>query len=104
MEFLVTIHGIWRYVVLLTAIGALVLSVMAFMGSREWDPLTDRFSLFFTIAMDVQALIGVLVWITATDPDVVNSAFLRFIHPVAMIVALALAHVGRVRSERATGS
>jgi hypothetical protein len=104
MEILVTIHDIWRYAVLVAAIGALALSVMAYMGSREWDALTDRFSLFFTIAMDIQVLIGILVWITVTDPQVRGDNFLIWVHPIAMLVAAGLAHMGRALSERALGS
>src|SRR3954452_10060503 len=103
MEILVTIHSVWRYVVLVTAIGALALAAMAFLGSRQWDPLTDRLSLFFTIAMDVQVVVGLLVWITAAA-DVRNDTFLNVVHPIVMIVAVGLAHVGRVRSDRAAGS
>jgi hypothetical protein len=102
VEILVTIHDIWRYAVLIAAVGALALSVMAFMGSREWDALTDRFSLFFTIAMDIQVLIGILVWIT--DEQARRDTFLAWVHPLAMLLAAGLAHAGRALSERAVGS
>ena len=87
---------------LIAAVGALALSVMAFMGSREWDALTDRFSLFFTIAMDIQVLIGILVWIT--DEQARGDTFLAWVHPLAMLLAAGLAHAGRALSERAVGS
>ena len=102
MEFLVTIHDIWRYAVLVAAVGALALAVLAYTGSREWDGLTNRFSLFFTIAMDIQVLIGILVWLT--DEKARSDTFLAWIHPGAMLVAAGLAHAGRVLSERETGS
>src|SRR6266540_108960 len=76
MEWLVSVHNVWRYAVLIAAIGALALAVLSFIGSREWDRLSDRFALFFTIAVDIQVLIGVLV-------------------------AAGLAHAGRSMSERA---
>ena len=102
MEFLVTIHDVWRYAVLVAAVGALALAALAYTGSRGWDPLTDRFSLFFTIAMDIQVMIGILVWLT--DEKARSDAFLAWIHPGAMLVAAGLAHVGRVLAERAEGS
>jgi hypothetical protein len=102
MEFLVTIHDIWRYAVLVAAVGALALAVLAYAGSRQWDALADRFSLYFTIAMDIQVLIGILVWIT--DEEARRDPFLAWIHPGAMLVAAGLAHAGRVLSERVEGS
>lgn len=99
MEWLVAIHSYWRYLVVLVALGAFVVSLMAYLGSRPWDSLADRLSLVFTIVMDVQLLIGVLVWLLADYPQ--TDTFLRWLHPLLMIAAVALAHVGRVRSDRA---
>ena len=52
--------------------------------------------------LDIQALVGILVWLFADYKH--DDTFLRWIHPVAMIAAVGLAHVGRARSERAVGS
>lgn len=102
MEFIVTIHSIWRWAVLLTGVGALVLSIMSATGSRPWDALTDRFSLFFTIALDVQFLIGAVVWLTGSRWNGAN-AYLSFFHPILMLAAIAIAHAGRTRADKATG-
>lgn len=101
MEWLVTIHSYWRYLVLIVAIITLVLTIMAYLGSRPWDMLTERFTLVFTIVLDIQLVIGILVWILA---DYERGLYLSFIHPIMMIVAVALAHVGRVRAGRVTES
>jgi hypothetical protein len=53
--------------------------------------------------MDIQLLIGIVVWIGQQRWDG-KEPFLSFIHPLLMIVAVALAHVGRARSDRADGS
>ena len=102
MEWLVTIHSVWRYVVLVVALGAIILSLLAYLGTREWDNLAERFSFFFPITMDIQVVVGILVWLLANYDQ--NDAFRRWIHPVAMLVAVGLAHMGRVRSDRAAGS
>src|SRR3954451_12318487 len=75
---------------------------MASMGSRPWDNTTDRVTLFFTISMDIQVVIGILVWIFG-DWDR-NDNTLLWVHPVAMVIATGLAHAGRVMSERASGA
>jgi len=99
MEWVVTLHSYWRWVVLLLGLAAIVLALMSAFGSRPWDSTSDRVSLFFTIAMDIQLLIGIVVWISeqAWSKDVV----IGWLHPLAMIGAVALAHVGRVRADRA---
>lgn len=100
MELVVTLHDIFRWVVLLVGLGAIVLSVMSATGARPWDGLSDRLSFFFTLAMDIQFLIGAVLWIGQQRWDGANK-FLSFIHPLVMIVAVVLAHVGRSRSDSA---
>ena len=102
MEWLVQFHSIWRYVVLLMALAAIIFSLLAYLGSRPWDNLTDRISFFFTLAMDIQVLVGIGVWLFA-DWDR-NNSLLLWIHPLLMIAAVGLAHAGRVISERASDS
>jgi hypothetical protein len=103
MELIVTLHNIWRWVVLLVGLGAIALAVMSATGARPWDGVSDRLSFFFTLAMDIQLLIGVVVWIGQQRWDG-SDTFLSYIHPLLMLAAVALAHVGRARSDRADGS
>ena len=103
MEVIVTLHNIWRWVVLVVGLGAIALAVMSATGARPWDGVSDRMSFFFTLAMDIQILIGAVVWIGQQRWDG-SDTFLSFIHPLLMLVAVALAHVGRARSDRADGS
>jgi hypothetical protein len=100
--FLIDFHSIFRWVVLLTAIGAVVLSALAASGSRPWDAVSDHFSLFFTVAMDVQLLIGLVLWV-AEQRWSISDTFLTWLHPLLMIAAVGLAHVGRVRADRVEG-
>jgi hypothetical protein len=59
--------------------------------------LGDRSSLYFTIAMDIQFLIGILVWVIERRWE--GDTSLGWFHPLAMFVAVALAHVGRSRAD-----
>jgi hypothetical protein len=103
MELIVTLHNIWRWVVLLVGLGAIALAVMSATGARPWDGVSDRLSFFFTLAMDIQVLIGIVLWIGQQRWDG-KEPFLSYLHPLLMLVAVALAHVGRARSDRAEGS
>jgi uncharacterized membrane protein YiaA len=97
-DLLVNVHSILRWVVLLTALLAIAVAVTSASGARRWGVLGDRSSLYFTIAMDVQFLLGVLVWVLGRRWE--GEAALGWFHPLAMLVAVALAHVGRARADR----
>ena len=80
MEWLVDLHSIWRWLILLVAAVSLVLAALAALGIRPWDMLSDRFSFFFTIALDVQVLIGAVLWLVeqawTRDPFIARSCIL----------------------------
>lgn len=95
---LVDIHSIFRWVVLITAVVAIAAAALSATGTRRWGVLGDRSSLFYTIALDVQFLIGVLVWVL--EQRWAGDVALGWLHPLAMLVAVALAHVGRARADR----
>src|SRR4051794_12459136 len=100
MEWLVTLHSYWRWVVLLLGIAAIVLGFMAASGNRPWDTTSERLSLAFTIALDIQALIGIILWIS--ESRWTGDLYLGWAHPLGMLAALAVAHIGRARSDRAS--
>ncbi len=100
-EILVTIHNIWRWVVLIAAVAAIVLAALAATGSRPWDATSDSFALIFTVAMDIQVLVGIIVWLLEQRWS--GDAYLGYIHPVLMLGAVALAHIGRTRADKAEG-
>lgn len=101
-EWLVNIHSVFRWVVLLAAVGAIGLAIMSARGGRPWDALSDRLSLLFTITMDIQLLIGIVLWVL--EQRWAGDAVLSFLHPPAMLAAVGLAHVGRVRTDKASGA
>ena len=102
MEFFIEVHSIFRWVVLLTAVVAGAFAILAAAGARPWDAIAERLSFLFPLAMDIQVLIGLVVWIFGAAWA--GDTFLAWIHPALMLVAVGLAHVGRARSERAEGS
>ena len=101
-EFILNFHSIFRWAVLVTATAAIVLSTLSATGSRPWDALSDRVSLAFTIAMDVQFLIGIVLWV-AEQRWSINDPWLTWVHPLLMFAAVALAHVGRELADKAVG-
>ena len=102
------LHSWVRWVIVIAGILAVARAVIGMSGGKPWTKDDDRGTLLFTIALDVQMLVGLILYV-ALSP-VTRTAFadmaaamrnpaLRFWvaeHFVGMIMALALAHVGRV--------
>ena len=115
-DLVVLAHSWLRWLVLLAALAAVARAIGGVNTRRPWTPLDDRASLWFVSSMDLQMLLGLLLYLWLSP--VTRSAFIdmaaamressiRFFaveHPVGMIVAIALAHVGRARIKKATDS
>ncbi len=94
-DTLVTVHSIWRWLVL---VGLVVALVYGFSRSSDAPPLeksTARPFTFALILLDIQVLIGLLVWIAGSGWDL--GVFRAWIHPAGMLIALGIGHavVGR---------
>jgi hypothetical protein len=106
-------HGDWRWVVLGCALWALVRAADGVARRRSWRPGDERAALAFVAALDVQLLLGLVLYFgfspfasamrhafAATMKDA-GTRFFAVEHETAMLLAVAAAHVGRVRARRA---
>ncbi len=110
-----TAHSWVRWAVVLAGAYAFARALAGWTGRRGWLAGDDRAGRLFTIALDLQFLLGIVLY--AVSPFT-TSAFndlagamrldsLRFWvveHPGAMLIGLALAHVGRARARKAAGA
>jgi hypothetical protein len=113
--FLVTLvlHSLLRWAVLIFGLVAIVKGFAGWFGRKPWTPLDDRAGRMFVITLDVQTLIGLLLygvlspitWTAFSDMGAaMRDPLLRFFaveHLTLMLVALALVHIGRARAKRA---
>jgi len=107
------VHSWIRWAVVITGVIAVLRAIAGASGRRPWTPADDRAGLLFTIALDVQVLIGLLLYFVLSPftadalkdfGAAMRSSPLRFWaveHTFGMVVALALAHYGRVMVRRA---
>ena len=103
--FLLAIHNVLRWVVLVLAIVAAVFAFLGWFKKRAWEERDRKFGLFLTIAIDIQLLLGLLLYFTS---QLVKTALQDFgaamaiadarqfalEHPFYMILALVFAHLG----------
>ena len=111
-----TLHSWFRWLVLLLGLIALVRAISGMTGRRSWTSIDDRAGFLFTMSLDLQVLIGLILyaWLSPITHEAfrdfsgaMKSIGLRFWaveHIFGMVVALALAHVGRVRIRKADSS
>lgn len=98
MEFLVALHSFWRWAVLIAAVVALVGAIGGWMGSLPPLIAARRAAVFYTIALDVQVLIGLILWVGKGWYAI--PGFFRLEHPLTMLLALVVAHAGQVLARR----
>lgn len=110
---ILSLHSVLRWIVLLAGVAAAGRAIVAWLSQMEWRGLDRQLGLLFTVSMDIQVLLGLVLYLflspvttgnfsnfgeAMSNPDV---RFFLVEHLVLMIVAIALAHVGRSRSKKA---
>ena len=103
------LHSLVRWAALGAGVFAAVRGISGWRAGRPWTLADDRAALWFTSALDLQMLLGLLLyfWLspitTAALHDfggAMGNSGLRFWaieHPFGMIIGIALAHIGRGR-------
>jgi hypothetical protein len=111
---ILAIHNGLRWLVLLSGAALLVGCLLGKLRNFPFKPLGRILSVVYVSLMDTQFLVGVILSCTSplirsfwSNPAAgMKTHDLRFFaveHTTLMIVALALAHIGSVRSRKVTG-
>lgn len=107
------VHSIMRWLVIGLGLGAATRAWLGKAAGRAWTAADTRIGRLFAACLDLQVLIGLVlygVFSPTVAAGMTNMAiatrsnayrFWLFEHPVMMIVALALAHVGLSKARRA---
>lgn len=107
------IHSIVRWVVILAALFALIRAITGLSFRRGYMATDNRAGLWFTTAMDIQLLVGIILYFFLSPTttlalqnfsSVMASSTGRFFsleHVLLMVIAVIVAHVGRAMARRA---
>jgi hypothetical protein len=103
------LHMVWRWVMLAVALVTLAKALAGWLGKQAWTLLDERLGMFFTISVDIQILLGLILWFVgpwrlANAGALMSNPLGRFMvieHPLFLLIAAVLAHVGRSRSRKA---
>jgi type II secretory pathway component PulK len=91
-ESLVQLHVLVRWLILGSALVAVVAIVLA-RRHQGWDRASHFWAQAYAGLMGAQSVIGVVLWFAA-ERWRGQDAFLSFVHPSVMLVAVGLAHGG----------
>ena len=115
-ELFLALHNIVRWVVLILAIFATVGAFLGWFGKRQWSERDRKIGLFFGMAMDIQLLLGLILYFVyspitraaladfGATMDVKDLRFFGMEHVFYMVLAVVFAHLGSVFSRRAPDS
>lgn len=98
-DTLVNIHGVLRWLILLAALVALY-ALVAARKEGGWSSLVRTSTQIYAGLLSLQVLLGLWIWV-AQKRWTGGEVFLSWIHPIAMVVAVGIAHgfLGRARRE-----
>jgi len=98
VDIIIDIHSWVRWLVLLALV---VGAVLGFVRNGRGEPFQDGPYTAAVIVVDVQVLLGIIVWIFNSGWDA--GFFFAVLHPLFMLAAVAIAHVGLVRARKVDG-
>jgi uncharacterized BrkB/YihY/UPF0761 family membrane protein len=110
-QVIISLHNIARWIVIIAAVYALFRAYRGWFGKRAWTETDRKAGLYFSIAFDVQFLLGLILTVVSPLVRSIISSFqnamtideLRLIveHIPLMLVALILVHVTSILAKRA---
>lgn len=108
---LLTLHNLWRWLVVLAAVWALVRAWSGWLGKRPWGQADRQAGMLFGISLDIQFLGGLILaflspLLQAAYQDLGSMAmqapfrFFLIEHMPVMLAAVLLAHLGALLSRK----
>jgi hypothetical protein len=113
---MLAIHNVVRWVVLVLLILVTVRAYLGWFGKRDWTERDRKFGSFASMALDIQLLLGLLLYIFFSPitraafqnfgqaMGVADLRFFAFEHAFYMLLAVVFAHLGSILSRKATES
>jgi hypothetical protein len=106
-SFTLTLHSLVRWLVLIAGILAAGRAILGRLRQADWTGLDNRLGLLFMIGVDIQVLLGLLLYLFLSPATAevftdfraamadAGARFFAVDHVLLMMVAVALVHMGR---------
>jgi uncharacterized membrane protein YozB (DUF420 family) len=111
-----SLHSILRWFVLIVAILAIIRAITGLSFRRGYTTMDNRAGLWYTILLDIQVLIGIILYFFLSPITMsalqdfggaMGNTVARYFlveHTIMMIIALGVAHMGRVLARKASNA
>ena len=119
-EFILELHNIFRWIVLVLALIAVITAFIGGIGKREWTKRDKQIGTFYTISMDIQLLLGLILYLFFSEFGLKairyqgmsyvmseggrETMFFAVEHIFIMVVAVVFAHLGSILAQKAPES
>jgi len=117
-QFLVATHNVVRWIVVILGLVAVIRALWGLFGKKEWTTTDRKIGVFFTSAIDVQLLLGVILYFVFSNWGLKailekgmsfvmaesQYRFFAFEHAFYMILAVVLAHLGSMLPKKVEAS
>jgi hypothetical protein len=102
--FLLMAHSGWRYIAFLVLAIAILKFVLGWVRSSQWSKLDRQIGLATVIGVDMQLVLGIALWAIAAGMGLVAGRVERMMeHPVLMLIAIVVMHIGWARVRKTAG-
>ena len=113
-SFVLAVHNILRWVAIILAIVALARAYSGWLGRQEWTATDRKIGVFFASAMDVQLLLGLVLYIVLSPTTraafsdfgaamrIPDMRFFALEHILYMVIAIVCVHIGTAAARKAT--
>ena len=113
-SFVLAVHNVLRWVAIILAIVALLRAYRGWLGRQEWTATDRKIGVFFASAMDVQLLLGLVLYIVLSPTTraafsdfgaamrIPDMRFFALEHILYMVVAIVFVHIGTAMARKAT--
>ena len=111
-SFVLAVHNILRWIVLILLVVALVRALWEWFGNREWTSTDRKIGMFYSVSLDVQVLLGLILYFVLSPittsalrnfSEAIGNSGLRFYtieHAIMMLLAVIFAHIGVASAKR----
>ena len=100
--FMIQAHSGWQYLASLALVVAVAVYVVNWLRGQMWSALHRRIGLYAIIVIDIQLLLGLILWGVGASMGIVGANAIRTVeHPFTMLLAIVLLHAGWVWTKRA---
>ena len=108
------LHSLLRWAVLLAGLMAWFHAIGGQTAKRPWSAKDELWASIFTISLDIQLLVGLVLYFGLSDitkmgiqnlgaaMKIADVRFFTVEHVTGMVIAIALAHVGRAKIRKTT--